>query len=64
VSHRAVDQIGENLFDHCVPTMVGLGLGQREGAVGEHPVISVGGEQFALSLGGGFRVEPADAPHD
>ena len=59
-----VDQVGEDLFDHGVAAVLGLGLGQPERAVGEHRVIAVDGEQLVLALGGGLGVEPAHAAHD
>ncbi len=64
VGQRSVDQVGEDLLDHGVPAMVGLGLGELEWAVGEHRVIPVGGKQLALALHGGLGVEPLDASHD
>jgi hypothetical protein len=59
---RTVDQIGGHLLDHRVPPVVGLGLGQRQRAVGEHRVVAVGGKQLTLALGGGFRVDVLNQP--
>jgi hypothetical protein len=64
VGQRPVDQVGEDLLDDGVSAVVGLGLHELERAVDEHRVIPVGGEQLALPLGGGSRVETLDTPHD
>jgi hypothetical protein len=47
VRPRPVDQVREDLLHDRVAAVVALGLYQLEGAVGEHRVIPVGGEQFA-----------------
>lgn len=57
---RAVEQVGEGLLDDGVAAVVGFGRGEFEGAVGEHRVVAVGGEQLPLALGGRVRVEACD----
>lgn len=64
MGQRAVNEVGEDLLDHRVATVLGLGLGELERAVGEHSVVPVGGEELFLPLGCGFGAESLDAPHD
>ena len=39
-------------------------LGELKGAIGEHRVVAVGGEELVLALRGGSRIESLDAPDD
>jgi hypothetical protein len=61
VGPRAVDQVGEDLLNDGVATVVGLGAEEWERPVGEQRVIPVGGEQLALALRGGLAVECSPA---
>jgi hypothetical protein len=60
VCERAVLQVGDDLLDDRMAAMVGLRLQHRQGAVGEHGVVPVDREQWAL-VG---RVDVRDAAHD
>jgi hypothetical protein len=60
VGNRPVFEVGDDLFDDRVRAVRCFGGGHRQRAVGEHGVVAVGGEQFAL-VG---RVEVFDPAHD
>jgi hypothetical protein len=64
VRQRAVFQIGDDLFNDRVVAVGGLGVEHRLGAVGEHRVIPVGGEQLVLPRGCGGGVEATHPAHD
>jgi hypothetical protein len=59
----AVVPVGEDLLDDGVVAVVFLGLDHLERAVGEHGVITPGGEQFLLPAAGGAG-HVADAADD
>jgi len=60
VRERGVFEVGDDLFDDGVVAVGGLGGEHRFGAVGEHCVVAVAGEQLVLSAGrGGGGVEAA-----
>jgi hypothetical protein len=52
VRQRAVEQVGEDLFDDGVAAVLGFCVGELKRAVGEHGVIAVGGEQLVLAADG------------
>src|SRR5207344_2267981 len=60
VRERAVDEVGDELFDDGVVVVVGLGGEHRQRAVGEDGVVAPGGQQLAL---GGWG-QAADPAHD
>ena len=57
---RSVLQVGDDLLDDRVAAVCLLGLQHRQGAVGEHRVMPVDGEQRVLIR----RVDVRDAAHD
>jgi hypothetical protein len=62
---RPILQVGDDLFDDRVAAVVGLGVEHRQWRVGEHRMVSPGGEQFALPIREDvIRVGVADPAHD
>jgi hypothetical protein len=66
VRQRPVLEVGDDMLDDRARPVGGFGLQRRQGAVGEHRVVAVGGDQLALPVcvvpvG---QVEPADPADD
>jgi hypothetical protein len=45
-------ELGDGLLDDCMPSVIGLDFGQRQGAVGDERVVVPGSEQGQLRARG------------
>src|SRR6266487_4551461 len=63
VGQGPVDQVGVDLLDDGVATVLGFGLFEDERGVGEHREVAVLAEQFALARAY-LRVQALDPAHD